>query len=91
MKRFILTYNTIFLLAANLLAANLHYSHNHVEPTIDYKCKECLLLETNSSCDLGFQNNHFFNNSNIELLLIQLNPSEFKFCKKYHSRAPPFF
>ena len=95
MKNLLVIYNVIFLLAGNVLFANIHllnahdhfheHSHNHKTN----ECEECIAIENSSNCILDFQEVNF-SNSNANLFTSKcFGVIEFNAKEIYLSRAPP--
>ena len=91
MKKLLIIYNIIFLLAGNVLLSNIHYmhdhSHSHEHET--YECQECIIIENSNNYVLDYQKVNFSNND-ISLFVSEYYSSiEFDIEQTYLSRAPP--
>ena len=42
MRNLFIFYNVIFLLAGNVLFANVHYLHDHDHDHVNHECEECI-------------------------------------------------
>ena len=92
MKNLLIIYNVIFLLAGNVLFANIHYLHDHhhghSHEHQTEECQECIIIENNNYA-IDFQEVSFSSN-NINLFVSEYcSFIEFTIQQKFHSRAPP--
>ena len=88
MKNLLIIYNVIFLLAGNVLFANIHYVHDHSHEYQTEECQECIIIENNNYA-IDFQEVSFSSN-NINLFVSEYYSFiELTIQQKFHSRAPP--
>ena len=93
MKNLLIIYNIIFLLAGNVLFANIHYlnDHHHHDHSHEHQteeCQECIIIENNNYA-IDFQEVSLSNN-NINLFVFEYYSFiEFTIQQTFHSRAPP--
>jgi len=92
MKNLLIIYNVIFLLAGNVLFANIHYlhdhGHDHSHEHQTEECEECIIIENNNYA-IDFQEVSFSSN-NFNLFVSEYyNFIEFTIQQTFHSRAPP--
>ena len=92
MKNLLIIYNVIFLLAGNVLFANIHYlddhHHDHYHEHQTEECQECIIIENNNYA-IDFQEVSFSNN-NFNLFVSEYYSFiEFTIQQTFHSRAPP--
>ena len=95
MKNLLIIYNVIFLLAGNILFANIHFlnahnhSHEHSHNHETNECQECTAIENSSNYILDFQEVNF-SNGNVNLFTHEhFNIIRFNVKGIYLSRAPP--
>jgi len=90
MKKLLIIYNIVFLIAGNILLATNHYSHNHshVHDTYTNECEECIIIENNSNYVSEYQEINFLT-FNIDLFVSEYILIEFNIEQTYFSRAPP--
>ena len=92
MKNLLIIYNVIFLLAGNVLFANIHYvhdhGHDHSHEHQTEECQECIIIENNNYA-IDFQEVSFSSN-NFNLFVSEYYSFiEFAIQQTFHSRAPP--
>ena len=92
MKNLLIIYNIIFLLAGNVLFANIHHvhdhSHDHSHEHQTEECQECIIIENNNDA-IDFQEVSFSSN-NFNLFVSEYYSFiEFNIEQTYLSRAPP--
>ena len=92
MKNLLIIYNIIFLLAGNVLFANIHYihdhGHNHYHEHHTEECQECIIIENNNYA-IDFQELSFSNNNTNLFISEYYTFVEFTIQETFHSRAPP--
>ena len=92
MKNLLIIYNVIFLLAGNVLFANIHYLHDHhhghSHEHQTEECQECIIIENNNYA-IDFQEVSFSNNNTNLFISEYYTFVEFTIQKTFHSRAPP--
>ena len=92
MKNLLIIYNVIFLLAGNVLFANIHYlhdhDHGHSHEHQTEECQECIIIENNNYA-IDFQEVSFSNNNTNLFISEYYTFVEFTVQKTFHSRAPP--
>ena len=93
MKNLLIIYNVIFLLAGNVLFANIHYlnddhHHDHSHEHQTEECQECIIIENNNYA-IDFQEVSFSNNNTNLFISEYYTFVEFTIQKTFHSRAPP--
>ena len=93
MKNLLIIYNVIFLLAGNVLFANIHYlnDHHHHDHSHEHQteeCQECIIIENNNYA-IDFQEVSFSNNNTNLFISEYYTFVEFTIQKTFHSRAPP--
>ena len=94
MKNLLIIYNIIFLLAGNVLFANIHYlndhhhHHDHSNEHQTEECQECIIIENNNYA-IDFQEVSFSNNNTNLFISEYYTFVEFTIQKTFHSRAPP--
>ena len=93
MKKFLILYNIIFLLAGNVLLANLHILHDHYHEsnsdTDNHKCEECINFQQNTNYISSFENILYIDNKFISFRSEYLNNIQSADNTIYSSRAPP--
>ena len=94
MKKFLILYNIIFLLAGNVLLANLHILHDHDHESnseIDYhECEECINFQHNTNYISSFENVLYIDNKFISFRSEYFNNFQSINRAIFSSRAPPF-
>ena len=92
MKNLLIIYNVIFLLAGNVLFANIHYlddhHHDHYHEQQTEEWQECIIIENNNYA-IDFQEVSFSNNNTNLFISEYYTFVEFTIQKTFHSRAPP--
>ena len=96
MKKFLILYNIIFLLAGNVLLANLHILHDHdhdheSNSEIDnHECEECINFQHNTNYISSFENVLYIDNKFISFRCEYFNNFQSINRAIFSSRAPPF-
>ena len=92
MRNLLIIYNVIFLLAGNVLFANIHHlhdhDHGHSHEHQTEECQECIIIENNNYA-IDFQELSFSNNNTNLFISEYYTFVEFTIQKTFHSRAPP--
>ena len=92
MKKLLIIYNVVFLLAGNVLLATNHYfqyhDHDHSHAHNTDQCEECIIIENNSNYVSEFQEVNF-STINTNLFVSKYILIEFNIEQTYLSRAPP--
>jgi len=95
-KKFLILYNIIFLLAGNVLLANLHILHDHDhyhESNSDtgyHACEECINFQQNTNYISSFENVLYIDNKFTSFRFEYFNNFQSINRAVYSSRAPPF-
>ena len=98
MKKFLILYNIIFLLAGNVLLANLHILHDHEDDhyhesnsDIDYhECEKCINFQQNTNYISSFENVLYIDNKFISFRSEYFYNFQSINRGIFSSRAPPF-
>ena len=94
MKKFLILYNIIFLLAGNVLLANLHILHDHChESNSDaehHECEKCINFQQNTNYISSFENVLYIDNKFISFRYEYFNNFQSINRAIFSSRAPPF-
>jgi len=80
-------YNVIFLLAGNVLFANVHYLHDHDH--VNHECEECINYRNSLHYISDSNDVTFFKNKTVLFAYEYISTIEFSDTKIYLSRAPP--
>ena len=91
MKKLLIIYNIVFLIAGNILLATNHYSHNHshVHDTYTNECEECIIIENSTNYFTDFDEEKFLKNKTFQFVLEYFSAIDLSSAKIYLSRAPP--
>ena len=94
MKKLVILYNIIFLLAGNVFLANLHFLHDHhhheTNSDVEYhECEECVNFNNNANYFSTCNNISSVENKFISLRNEYLNNIQSADNTIYSSRAPP--
>ena len=89
MRNLFIFYNVIFLLAGNVLFANVHYLHDHDHDHVNHECEECINYR-NSHHYISVSNDvRFFKFETVLFAFEYISTIEFNDTEIYLSRAPP--
>ena len=91
MRNLFIFYNVIFLLAGNVLFANVHYlhDHDHDHDHVNHECEECINYR-NSYHYISVSNDvRIFKFETVLFAFEYISTIEFSDTKIYLSRAPP--
>ena len=91
MRNLFIFYNVIFLLAGNVLFANVHYlhDHDHDHDHVNHECEECINYR-NSYHYISVSNDvRIFKFETVLFAFEYISTIEFSDTEIYLSRAPP--
>ena len=90
MRKFLIFYNVIFLLAGNILFSNIHYlnEHNH-ENHGHYECEECINLNNSNNYISDDNEVKFLKNQTFQFAVEYFSAIDLSSANIYLSRAPP--
>ena len=103
MKKLLIIYNIIFLLAGNIIFSNIHYFHSHSHShshnhdhhydekhtVADNECLECDVFEVNSGFVFNNEKINFQNNNYSQYIIPIIYILELDVEQCFNSRAPP--
>ena len=91
MKKILIIYNVIFLLAGNVLFSNIHamHHHNHYHENEIIDCVECIIVDNNTNYISDFQDLNFSKKYITEFRFQYSIIVKSSYYSSHNSRAPP--
>ena len=89
MRNLFIFYNVIFLLAGNVLFANVHYLHDHDHDHVNHECEECINYRNSHHYISDSNDVTFLKNKTVLFAYEYISTIEFSDTKIYFSCAPP--
>ncbi len=91
MRKLVILYNILFLLAGNVLFSAIHFIHDHHghDEHEVFECEECIIAENSNNYILDSQEIFFKDNTRSEFVLEKFTTIFLDTNTQFLSRAPP--